>query len=146
MFGPLIDAFRRSEAFEANRSKSKKGERTMASTSTKSTKKAAKVAAASNGKAKAERNGGLTGTEVKTLTALAKVESANRDKLRATTGVQKGWSKILGASSKEDFGSTGSDSLCGRGLVKVLQIEGDRQYHYAITPAGRKALEKAKKG
>lgn len=106
---------------------------------TKATPEAAKVAAPAAA--------GLTGNETLTLTALSK--SANpmtRDDLRKKTGINKGWSKMLGATSKEDGGAAGKDSLCGRGLVKsFVPEEGSRQFRYAITASGKKALEKAAK-
>lgn len=118
----------------------------MSETTTKApkAKKSAPKAKAKSAAPVVSSNGELTGSEIKILSALTKVESANRDKLRSATGIQKGYSKILGASTKEDYGSTGSDSLCGRGYVKVLKIEGERQFRYQISATGRKALEKAK--
>ena len=88
---------------------------------------------------------GLTGNEQKILKALSGGAALTRAELRKKTGINKGWSRALGASSKDDGGVAGKDSLEGRGYVASDRAEGDRQFTYKITAAGRKALEKAGK-
>lgn len=92
------------------------------------------------------KSNGLSGNEIKTLQALAKSKTAlTRNDLRAATGIQKGWSGMLGASTK----TVADDTLCGRGYVKDVTDshpkEGGRSLLYTITANGRKALEKALK-
>lgn len=107
-------------------------------------KKAAKAKAAKAAPA-AKANGGLTGNEVKILTALTKSNKPlTRDQLRSKTGINKGWSRVLGAATKDDGGVNADASLEGRGYVKADKPEGQRTLEYTVTAAGRKALEKAK--
>lgn len=66
-----------------------------------------------------------------------------REDLSALTGITKGWSKLLGASTKGDGGVAGDTSLTGRGLVHCSQVEGQRALLYTITAKGKAALEAA---
>lgn len=108
----------------------------------------AKKAPKANGKkaAPAAKANGLTGNEVLILTALSKAggKPLTRDQLRSKTGIQKGWSRTLGAGTKDDGGVRGGESLEGRGYVRSDLPEGSRKLEYTLTPAGKKALDKAR--
>lgn len=108
----------------------------MAASKTKGTK--------STETTKPAKNGTLTGNEAKVLKALSSGAVLTREELRRKTGINKGWSRMLGASSKEDGGAAGDASLEGRGLITSDRPEGERAFSYKLTAAGRKALEKAK--
>lgn len=96
--------------------------------------------------AKEKANGGLTGREISVLKALAGATTPlTREHLRGITGINKGFSKLLGAGTKEDGGRAGADSLGGRGLVSCSKIEGEKALTYTITTAGREALTAASK-
>lgn len=105
----------------------------------KGKKPAVKEAAAPAPKAGSDS---LNGSETKILTALSKASSPmTRDDLRKKTGIQKGYSGLLGSHTKE----VQPETLLGRGLVKVsIPAEGQRQHGYEITAKGKKELEKAK--
>jgi hypothetical protein len=88
------------------------------------------VPAVVEGKAK------LTSKELVVLGLLAKAPNGlTRGQLATSTGMAKGWSKLLGAATK------GADrGLINKGLVKAeLNKEEGREIKYLITPAGRKA-------
>ena len=88
----------------------------------------------------------LTKKQIKVLTVLSLTASPmNRKQLFEKTGMKKGWSKLLGASTKDGYGTFGGDSLEGRKLVKSQKIEETIGLHYIITSAGKKALEKSSK-
>lgn len=88
----------------------------------------------------------LTGTALRALTALAGSKAPlTRAELAEATGVQKGWSRLLGAATKEGGGAAGAKSLEARGLVRCEPQEGGRALAYTITPAGKKALAAAQK-
>lgn len=85
---------------------------------------------------------GVSGNELKVLTALLKAgKSLSRNDLAIKTGIRRGWSKMLGAHTKEIKPNT----LQGRGLVKAVEVEGERAIQYVVTAAGKKAIEKAGK-
>lgn len=87
----------------------------------------------------------LTLKEVKVLAALAGANAPlTRQELSKALGITKGWSRLLGAATKDDLGAAGSDSLEGRGLIQCDKPEGERPLRYTITPAGREALAAAK--
>jgi hypothetical protein len=62
-----------------------------------------------------------------------------REMLRTKTGMNKGWSKLLGASTKDE-----TNGLEGRGFVKSAKPEGT-PLEYTITKAGQAALAKQPK-
>ena len=68
----------------------------------------------------------LTGVEVRILKTLNKHGVLDRKQLSIKTSIVKGWSRLLGAASKDDLGSAGKDSLIGRGLVRSRK--GERLY------------------
>ena len=108
-------------------------------------KKSAKSAAAKAATAKAAvpTTNGLTNSEVRVLHLLSQAEGGlNRAQLAAKTGVKRGWSKLLGAPTKEGGANTG---LEGRGLVRSAVTEGTRGLVYTITTAGRKEMAKAER-
>ena len=80
---------------------------------------------------------GLTKRQHKVLTALASGKELSRNELADATGMNKGWSKLLGASTHEE---AGDGSLEGLGYIKSARYEGSRSVVYAITAAGKKAL------
>lgn len=88
----------------------------------------------------------LTPTQ-ETVLGLLKNTSTGKGKTRAAlaeaTGIAKGWSKLLGAATKDDNGASGGKSLMGKGYVKSEKHEGE-SITYFITAAGKSALEKAK--
>ena len=63
----------------------------------------------------------------------------DRNGLREATGIQKGYSKLLGSPTKDDVGG-----MEGDGLVKSQKIEGTRSLVYVITAKGKKLLESMK--
>ncbi len=84
----------------------------------------------------------LSPNEVKTLKALVKGNKPmSRADLRKATGIQKGWSKLLGSSTKE----VAAESLEGRKLVKSEKVEGQRGIVYTVTANGKKAVAKQPK-
>jgi hypothetical protein len=103
-----------------------------------------KAAENGNGGGVRRTSNGLTPTMVRVLELLSH-GSKTRGELAEATGVAKGWSRILGAATKEDGGAAGEDSLESKGFVKHSKHEGDRSLNYEITAAGRKALATAQK-
>lgn len=103
-------------------------------------KKASKKNTASQTEGKAK--GDLTGNEIKVLSLLAKAKAPmTRGELSFKTGINKGWSRLLGAFTE---GKGHGDGLEDRGLVTThVAPEGERGVRYTITAAGRKALAKA---
>lgn len=97
------------------------------------------------------RYGDLTQTEMKVLECLEDGDSKTRTTMKEETGIQKGWSKMLGAPTKPD--GVGPDTLEGKGYVKHEKLdaqgEGDNKtpagFYYKIMAKGQKALEKARK-
>jgi len=88
----------------------------------------------------------LTTKETKVLNVLASSPiPMTRAELTTRTGIKKGWSRLLGASTKEDGGVAGSKSLEAKGYVTNRKVEDERSIQYTITASGRKALDKAKK-
>lgn len=81
--------------------------------------------------------GDLTGAEYRTMKAINDAGHAlSRKELAEATGQEKGWSKLLGT---KDGGNGG---LCDRGLLNLIMHESEPM-RYALTEAGREALEKA---
>lgn len=123
----------------------------MSETNTTSVETTPATPAASNGKAprkakakaKAAKNTGVTGREVKVLTALSKAmpDGLTRPQLVKKTGINRGWSRLLGASTKKGFGSAGKTSMEGRGLIRHEKHEDSRAMIYVITATGRKAIK-----
>lgn len=108
---------------------------TKAAAATKASKKKAASKAAP-----APAANGLTENARKVLTALGKAKQPlTRADLRAATGIQRGFSKLLGTATK----GVQPDSLEGRGLVKsTAPADGEgRALTYTITAAGKRALE-----
>ena len=91
--------------------------------------------------AKAEKPA-LTQREITALTALKNGKALSRDELRKATGINKGWSKLFGAATKEDFGGN-TNGLEPRGLVKHATGEKARTLTYQITAKGLKVLAEA---
>ena len=89
------------------------------------------------------KGNGITGNQLKVLKALASGASLTREELRRKTGINKGWSRMLGASSKEDGGVHWETSLLGRGLISDVTESGERTLCYKLTAKGKAALEKA---
>lgn len=88
----------------------------------------------------------LNGSNIRILSALRKSPiPMTRAELSAVTGINKGWSRLLGAATKEDGGVAGSDSLEAKGYVTNRKVEDERAIQYSITASGRKALDKAEK-
>lgn len=123
----------------------KKEAKTAARTSSKKKKarstkaKTAKKKTARKGGTRSRTENGLTPNEKKILGVLAKNKKPlTRADLSKKTGINKGWSRVLGASSKGED----PDSLIGRRLVKCEDYEDVRGYCYVITAAGRKAVGK----
>lgn len=102
------------------------------------TKKTKKAAAERKPREKAD----ITGNQASILKALDKTKNANgqmtREQIGKATEINKGFSKLIGASD----GEPAADTLMGKGYVKTDVVEGDRHVYHAITAAGRKALEK----
>ena len=103
-----------------------------------------KATKAGKGKRAPSTPDGLNGSHVKILKALSN-KDLTRGQLKDKTGIERGWSKLLGASTKEGLGTAGETSLEGRGLVNSAKIEGQRSMVYSITSAGKKALANATK-
>jgi DNA-binding MarR family transcriptional regulator len=86
-------------------------------------------------------NGELSLNQVKILQALlaAKSKELTRAELSKSTGVAKGFSRLLG-----QIETPVSDSLKAKGLVKDAQYEGSRHVVYSLTAAGKKLAAKLK--
>ena len=84
----------------------------------------------------------LTSSQIKTLEALNDGTAMTRQELADETGIQKGWSKLLGKQEDDH-----EDSLLSKNLVKAtVPQEGEgRAMKYMITAAGKQALAKAQK-
>jgi len=102
--------------------------------------------------AKAERSNvpaGLSGNEIRVLTALRDGAELTRQQIRQRTGMgEKGWSKLLGAATRVDGGVQGG-GLEGKGLISTVRDAFGRAViplRYSITEAGRKALELRARG
>jgi hypothetical protein len=78
---------------------------------------------------------------VAVLEALAEAGKSGftRNELSETTGIKKGWAKLLGAPSKGNPGG-----LEGEGLVQSEKDESRRGLVYIITPEGRAWLKENK--
>lgn len=114
---------------------------TKSSKSTKATKApAAPVAEPVKEAPAAKPAGGLSEREVKILTVLAASRTPlTRSELAEKTALVRGWSKVLGAHTKE----VKATSLEGRGLIKCHEpeAEGSKKLSYSITNKGKTALE-----
>jgi len=89
-----------------------------------------------------ETNGSLTKNEIKVLKVLAKGKAAlTRVQLSKRTGINGGWSKLLGAGNYEGYGVQGG-GLALRGLLLIEGEEDSRILSYTITAKGRKAIAK----
>jgi hypothetical protein len=84
----------------------------------------------------------LTGNEIKVLTALKDGKQLNRVELNKKTGISKGWSKMLGAATRDGLGASGEHSLAGRKLIRCMKLEDERTLRYEITAAGKALLAK----
>lgn len=123
------------------------GDSTMAkkTTTTKTAPKkttAAKKAAPKKA-APAAKADGLTDVQTRVLTALKNTASGKgltRAQLSEKTGINKGWSRILGAYTKDDGGANADNSMTGLGLVSSQKMEGEPVSYY-ITAKGKKALK-----
>lgn len=82
----------------------------------------------------------LTASDIKVLKALSKSgKPLTRNELREQTGINKGWSRILGSATRE----VSEHSLEGRKMVKCEQSEeSGRTLLYTITATGKNALAK----
>lgn len=89
---------------------------------------------------------GLTGNEIKVLNALLDDSELTRQQLRQRTGMgAKGWSKLLGAATRDGGGVQGG-GLEAKGLIRTVRDEFGRAViplRYLITDAGRRSLEHA---
>jgi hypothetical protein len=87
----------------------------------------------------------LTERELKVLKALkaAGKKALTRAELSTATGIPRGWSKLLGAATKQGLGKRGKASLEGRGLIASSRAEGELTLSYTLTAAGTKALAAA---
>ena len=107
----------------------------------KGAKKGAAVKKAAGGGK--EKKGELSGNAIKVLQAMkgtaANGKTVTRAQLAEKTGINKGWSKLLGNPTKG-----GDHGMEAAGLVKSQKHEGERGLVYFITEKGRKALEAAK--
>jgi len=84
---------------------------------------------------------GLNGSQIRTLEALSDGKAKTRVELAEATGINKGWSRILG--TKE---GTHEDALEPMGYIKAtVPQEGERGMKYTITASGKQALAKAQK-
>lgn len=87
----------------------------------------------------AENIKGLTAREVRAMQIIAAAGApVTRKHLQAQTGQAKGWSRLLGASTK----GASIDTLAGRGLVNVSATV---PFEYTLTEAGAEALAAATK-
>jgi hypothetical protein len=100
-------------------------------------KKVATKTPAKSIKSEAAKPAGLTKRQVAVLTALKGGKEVTRKQLAEKTEIDKGWSKLLGASTQD---KVSPDSMEGLGYVKSAQHEGSAQLVYTITSKGTKAL------
>jgi len=83
----------------------------------------------------------LSKNQVTILEQLAKKSPMSRKDLMEATGIQKGYSKLMGAQE-----NPAESALEPLGYVKAAEPqEGQRGLQYSITANGKKALEKALK-
>jgi len=75
-------------------------------------------------------------SDIRILKALAKGQELTRGQIREATGISKGYSKLLGAATRD----VAPESLQGRKMVQVFQHEGQRALTYKITTVGKKYL------
>lgn len=116
-----------------------------ADTKKATTKKAAPAKPAPAVKKAPKEKGDISPNQIKILEALKGGKPLTRKELADKLGISKGFSKMLGAVSKDDYGAAGQSGLCAKGYVIADRGEEDRVSSYKITPAGKAALEKAKK-
>lgn len=110
-------------------------------TAKKPTKKAAPK------KTDAKPTNGLTVNQIKILKALKNTKpltGKSRGQLIKTTGINGGWSKNLGAVTRDDLGVQGG-GLAGMGLIKIVKLEDSRVLTQYITKKGLATLAKATK-
>ena len=106
-------------------------------------KRGAKKGVKKGAKKAAKKEGGLTKRETAILETLSRnSKPLTRSQLKEKSEITSGLSKLLGASTKDNLGASGKDSLEGRGLIKAEKHEGERGIVYSITAAGRKAIGK----
>lgn len=104
-----------------------------------------KKAAAPNKAAPAD-TGGFTKAQARALVALKGTKSGkgmSRADLEAKTGVAKGWSRVLGAGTKDDGGVAGDKTLSAQGYVGIQKLEGEPLSYY-LTAKGTKAAASLK--
>lgn len=91
---------------------------------------------------KVQRFADLTGVQIRVLQALRDGGKMTRNDLSESTGISKGWAKLLGT---KEGGHDGS--LEGLGFVKRVDSPKDEKpkLTYVITAEGKKALAKAEK-
>ena len=85
---------------------------------------------------------GYNPAQVRALTLLKHTkpnQGLTRAVLAEKSGVAKGWSRILGAATKDAKGASGKSSLMAKGLIQAEKHEGE-PITYVITANGRKAL------
>ncbi|KKN70621.1 hypothetical protein LCGC14_0428940 [marine sediment metagenome] len=95
---------------------------------------------------------GLSKMQVRILTALKGTSIGGkevtreqlRSKMRIDAETKIGWSKLLGAATREGDGVQGG-GLLGMGFIKSTKNEGSRVLVYAITASGQKAAEASSK-
>jgi len=96
--------------------------------------------------ARTPSSGELNGSQVKLLLTLGKSKKEmDRKQLSAKTGINKGFSRLLGAATKDANGVHGSSSLIGLGFVKAEKHEDSRTLTYALTAKGRKKFQQLSK-
>lgn len=86
---------------------------------------------------------GLTSRQVRVLEVLKSGREMTRKEMAEATGITKGWSKMLGAASKQGGGAAAGKGLEQQGYVKIAPNEEGRTLLYSITAKGRKLLAKA---
>ena len=107
---------------------------------TKTAKKVTKKTEESTGRSTQSFNG-MNGSQIKTLDALKDGNPQTRAELSESTGIAKGWSKILGTKEGGH-----EDALEPKGYVKSsVPPEGERGLRYTISARGKQALVKAQK-
>ena len=91
------------------------------------------------------RADGITPDQIKILEALKQTtyggKELTRQELKKITGIKKGYSKLLGAVTIEEFGAGSKTGLEPRGLVKSAKHEGNRSLTYSITSKGKKIIK-----
>ena len=132
---------------KATKSGKEQAMKTAKKTAKKNTKKASPKASRKTRKATGPKVAGLTGSQVRILTAVAKAKgNVSYNDVRVATGILKGLTRMMAANSSK--GASYPNSLEGQGLIKSHEAQdnhGRARFCFAVTAKGTKTLKAAPK-